>query len=998
MPIGILNNIPSLAAENQLTLTASALSNTLQQLSSGSRINSGADDPAGLSIANGLQANISALTQSVANANNGVGELQLADGALAQVTNLLNTAVTLATESATGTVSNGQRTAIQAQYASILAEINRIGTATTYNGQAVFQSGTSTNLNAVVSGNNATTAPLTALTPLTTGDTTTVSAGGVTFTYTAGSTNTADPNTVTGSSTGLGGGTALGQGATLTLTRASGTSTYAVGAGGATVQQLLNAINTGTVATGVNITIAGTDTSHANYTATLNPAGSLQITDLNNNNDLAATLTGQTTGSTTQFSTTGQNFSTTTALAANEVITVARTGQTATYTVGALGSTIGQLITAVNSGQNQSNGSGQTITLAATAGTLGVASANLNAAISNGNLVFTDTSALGGLAVSESTGSAVNTSVLAGTAFAGGTGTALNAGYALTLTRGGLNTTYTVNAGGTATAQALIQAINSGVSTTGVGGVTIGGAGSAAGFSASIDANNKLNITDTTYNAGGLTAVESGLFAQNEVATTSTTALLGATALTHGEAITLTRANGSTVTYTSLNQAGSTITALAAVIASGTTTANFSVTNSGAAGNLGLTAAIAAVNGTNQLVITDAGGGVLTATQSSTGASGLDNGLTATNVALGPAYTANGGNTAGVFANTNKQFAFAANANPTAGTFTAGTTTPATVQQLLNAINNDTTVGAKAALINGVLQISDPQNRNNLTVTTTDPLLGAAVSGAPTTLVNATTAAAATTNLNELAGNAGTTGVPITTQTILSGVTQFTAGGKTFTFTANATNGTTVGALLNAINGPGDAAGLRAYLGTAGSGTATQLIVTDPNNNNNVAVGASNTETALGTYTNPATAGVTATNIFLSDSTAIGSSQIGVTIGGLSTAAITNGSGAQAVNLASTDLSTQGDAQTALTALNAAITNIASVRGTLGASVNRLTAASNVLNSQVQNLTSAENTITAADIPAAVANLTKLSILEQTGISALAQANQQQQLVLKLLQ
>jgi flagellin len=185
MPLGILNNIPSLAAENELTLTSNALSNTLEQLSSGSRINSGADDPAGLSIANGLQANISALTQSVSNANDGVGELQLADGALAQVTNLLNTAVTLATESATGTVSNGQRTAIQAQYASILAEINQIGTATTYNGQSVFQSGTEPDLNAADSANNGTTAPVSLDSALTVGDTTSVSAGGVIFTYTA---------------------------------------------------------------------------------------------------------------------------------------------------------------------------------------------------------------------------------------------------------------------------------------------------------------------------------------------------------------------------------------------------------------------------------------------------------------------------------------------------------------------------------------------------------------------------------------------------------------------------------------------------------------------------------------------------------------------------------------------------------------------------------------------------------------------------------------------
>src|ERR1700735_503231 len=65
MPLGILNNIPSLQAENELTLTSNALNSTLEQLSSGSRINSGADDAAGLAIANGLQANVTALSQSV---------------------------------------------------------------------------------------------------------------------------------------------------------------------------------------------------------------------------------------------------------------------------------------------------------------------------------------------------------------------------------------------------------------------------------------------------------------------------------------------------------------------------------------------------------------------------------------------------------------------------------------------------------------------------------------------------------------------------------------------------------------------------------------------------------------------------------------------------------------------------------------------------------------------------------------------------------------------
>jgi flagellin len=138
MPIGILNNISSLVAENQLSITNSSLQSVLFQLSSGSRINSGADDAAGLAIANGLAANVSALTQSASNANNGVGALQVADGSLAQVTTLLNRAVTLATESATGTVGNQQRIALDDEYQSIQAEINRIGSNTNYNGTQVF--------------------------------------------------------------------------------------------------------------------------------------------------------------------------------------------------------------------------------------------------------------------------------------------------------------------------------------------------------------------------------------------------------------------------------------------------------------------------------------------------------------------------------------------------------------------------------------------------------------------------------------------------------------------------------------------------------------------------------------------------------------------------------------------------------------------------------------------------------------------------------------------
>jgi flagellin len=138
MALGVLNNISALYAENSLNNTNSSLQTVLQQLSSGSRINSGSDDAAGLSLINGLQANSTALTQSATNATEGVGLLQVADGALSQVTNLLNRAVTLATETANGTLNSTQEAAANQEYQSILSEINDIGSTTTYNSQQVF--------------------------------------------------------------------------------------------------------------------------------------------------------------------------------------------------------------------------------------------------------------------------------------------------------------------------------------------------------------------------------------------------------------------------------------------------------------------------------------------------------------------------------------------------------------------------------------------------------------------------------------------------------------------------------------------------------------------------------------------------------------------------------------------------------------------------------------------------------------------------------------------
>lgn len=144
MSLGVLNNIAAIYAQNNLNQTQGSLQKTLTQLSSGSRINSGADDAAGLAVADGLHANVAALTQSSQNASDGIGLLQTADGALSQVTNLLNRAVTLSTEAANGTLNTNQVSSANQEYQNILSEIGNIGSTTNFNGNSVFSAASKT--------------------------------------------------------------------------------------------------------------------------------------------------------------------------------------------------------------------------------------------------------------------------------------------------------------------------------------------------------------------------------------------------------------------------------------------------------------------------------------------------------------------------------------------------------------------------------------------------------------------------------------------------------------------------------------------------------------------------------------------------------------------------------------------------------------------------------------------------------------------------------------
>jgi len=134
----VVNNLSSVDAQRNLYFSNIGLSKTLAKLSSGYRIVEAGDDAAGLAIANGLKADVTALQQAVRNANDGVAIVQIADGALAKITDLLTRAVTLAEQSASETVSDSERGTIDTEYQQLLNEIDRVVSVSNFKGEPLF--------------------------------------------------------------------------------------------------------------------------------------------------------------------------------------------------------------------------------------------------------------------------------------------------------------------------------------------------------------------------------------------------------------------------------------------------------------------------------------------------------------------------------------------------------------------------------------------------------------------------------------------------------------------------------------------------------------------------------------------------------------------------------------------------------------------------------------------------------------------------------------------
>jgi flagellin len=954
MALGVLNNLSAMYAENNLNNTNNSLQKVLQQLSSGSRINSGADDSAGLSLVNGLQANSTALTQSETNATEGVGLLHVADGALSQVTNLLDRAITLATEASNGTLNSSQASAANQEYMSILSEINNIGSTTTFNQQQVFAGNTV----AIYTGDSSPQGSsidnlyIRTLSSSSVGDT-----GGA-MSYSNGQNNVFINLSKGGTNAGV------------------SDSLNASGATTITVNYMAKGANGAATMATANITV-GTGTTYANTAQGM-------INAINNS---------------------GLGLSATFATAA-QAGTVAVSASKAGNASGGGGSDTGIEISGIGVGTG-TNGAGEigTLTVANDSDTLGgslsiVGADGKSHAIVLGTANSTDT--LANLAATINSG---NYGVQAAY-------NAANKDIIFT----SANATETIS--GTTITDTPTNAIPILAAVVNPAPVVASLGSTLSVVKANDILSGTLTLTTTLGVAHVVTLGTAG--------TTDTLANLRTTINGLGYGIT------ATVAGTNMTFAGSLLNN-----AVGT---NLTDTTPGLDGTLTVAQSADVLGGS--MIVTDTLGAAHTFTLGQVGLTdtlaNLRTYITTTNAAWGVTAAVNGAGTSMTFTGTLLNNVTGANLTDTSAAVGIALTG--------NPISSELPYSGQV----GTLTIG------GIGGTATDTLGGTLTIGSNTITLGINTGANKTDTLFDLAAtiNSGDYGVTATysaanknivftsanTAINFSGAPTDATGGSTITATTNAPYPTQVGTLTIGAGGaasdhlggtliigtstitlgtPGTTdtlAHLMATINTGNYGVSAQLDVTGKVMTFNsttgllMAVGGAPTDTTTGAPTTAITdtpavdfsayysTGIT--GVIVDSSTGGGTTNIGMVadtngVGGTATTSYTDGAGA---DLSSTNLLSQSSAQSAMSQLNQAITDVAAMDGYIGAQINTLNSVSSVMTTQQENVVSAQNAIQATDYASATSNMSKYEILSQTGIAALAQANSVQQEVTKLLQ
>src|SRR5581483_6189147 len=303
MALGINTNVNSLEAQRNLQSTQMSLATSLQRLSSGLRINSAADDAAGLAIAERFTAQIRGSDQAARNANDGISLAQTAEGSLSQVSNNLQRIRELAVQSANATNSSSDRAALQQEVSQLVSEINRVASQTAFNGVNLLD-GSFSGQTFQVGANAGQTITVASLV-----DSRTAALGAHTLT----ADGTVTGNVVTGSTNN-----GVGAETDLTLTVGTGPSAVTTGAisyaANAGADAIASAINTaaggvGVTATATNSTtlssLSGVGAGTNVVSFTLNgQAVSAVVTDQNDLSSLVSAINGVqgTTGVTATFS------------------------------------------------------------------------------------------------------------------------------------------------------------------------------------------------------------------------------------------------------------------------------------------------------------------------------------------------------------------------------------------------------------------------------------------------------------------------------------------------------------------------------------------------------------------------------------------------------------------------------------------------------------------------------------------------------------------------
>jgi flagellin len=959
MSLSILNNIAALYAQNNLASTTTNLQATLQQLSSGSRLNSGADDPAGLAISDGMGANIAALTQSAINAADGIGLLQTADGALSQVTSLLDQAVSLSTEASNGTLTTAQVSSANQEYQNILTQIGNIGSGTNFNSSQVFT-------------NNATNLTVTDGTQ-----------GGLyNYANVIGALSTASVGTTAAAATTTSSVTPVQVAPITAVTNTAGQYTLTANAATDTLNGTLS-FTTGSATTPTNVSIA------ANSTLT-------QV-----KNDLIAaglgaslsgsviTITGPTNGvnasaNTLNFTSDLSDSPATTALGVGSgSLASPATSTTSSITFGS-GAVLGDTLSG-NITFQVASGSVQTFTLAggttldANATTGIVTQLNNNAAFqaagltasinSSGTPVLTVTGPSGSsstitlgtgtVADLTHTGVTATTQSFGGVADAGVEELELHSsndifGAGATLSVGG----QTIDlSSGTETVADVVSAINNPGSIANLAGYSAepGGANEDLWITGPSDGSPISIVTGGAFNDSTGHAILTDVLSSGVPGSSaqSTLAIKGSPLI--GDSLTgaiswsqnansgsLTLAAGSTLTASGAN---SIITQLNNNVAFHTTA--------------GLTASLSGAN----IVVTGTDGvqGFITLTAPTLVDTTHPTQSLSNDITTGAAGTVGSYALAALGSSSDTYGTGVANTIDINGTQMSIAGLTATATEL--AINQNAAYAAMGvtASVNGSgTQVTIHGNPNGSALTVHGDAGGtiAFTDQAPNDVAITSIAQTVAPTGNPAAGATSTITFGSTTDTI-GGTLAMTvnSGGSAKSASINVAAGTTGQALANAINQ--SAQFQTANLTANWNSTTGKVVITGP-------TGAGNTIATTGTS--------------LTD-----------------TSSTNPGAGAN-FTLASDAILTAATAGTILTTATQAVADVAYQRGTVGADINELTSADGVARSESLNISSANDSISATDYGQAATQLSKYQILSQTGISALAQANSVQQEVLKLLQ